>query len=154
DPQGVKELLELIRRLSREMGITVLLSSHHLHQVQEICDRVGLFVQGRLIAVGDVESLSKSLFKDEPLTIDMSVDPVSQELVDALRSLDGVVSIEASGGRLHIVSSSDCSSELARIVIERGASLHMLNKKDYGLDDIYERYFAGGEANVQLAAKG
>ena len=54
DPKGVRELLELIRTLSKVEGLTVLLSSHHLHQVQQICDRVGLFVKGRLLAVGDV----------------------------------------------------------------------------------------------------
>ena len=47
DPTGMEELLRLIRKLSREQGLTVLLSSHQLHQVQQICDRVGLFVRGR-----------------------------------------------------------------------------------------------------------
>ncbi len=58
DPKGVKEFLELIVRLSHEEGLTVLLSSHHLHQVQQVCDRVGLFVSGKLIAEGDIASLS------------------------------------------------------------------------------------------------
>src|SRR5690606_6905177 len=49
DPKGVDELLSLISRLSKEEGLTVLLCSHHLHQVQEICDRVGLFVKGKLL---------------------------------------------------------------------------------------------------------
>ena len=48
DPKGVQEFLELIIKLSKEEGHTVLLSSHHLHQIQEVCDRVGLFVSGRL----------------------------------------------------------------------------------------------------------
>ncbi len=51
DPKGVKEFLELIVQLRHEEGLTVLLSSHHLHQVQQVCDRVGLFVSGKLIAV-------------------------------------------------------------------------------------------------------
>src|SRR5690606_20408627 len=42
DPRGMQEFLELIVRLSREDGLTVLLSSHHLHQVQQVCDRIGL----------------------------------------------------------------------------------------------------------------
>src|SRR3546814_11922983 len=51
DPEGVRELLELIRRLSKEEGLTVLLSSHQLHQVQQVCDRVGVFVGGKLMIV-------------------------------------------------------------------------------------------------------
>ena len=65
DPAGVKEFLELIVGLSREQKITVLFSSHHLHQVQQICDRVGIFVAGKLLAVGDVKSLAAQLFRGE-----------------------------------------------------------------------------------------
>ena len=50
DPAGVQEFISLIRQLRDERGLTVLVSSHHPHQVQPICDRVGLFSQGRLLA--------------------------------------------------------------------------------------------------------
>src|SRR5208283_1858625 len=52
DPKGVREFLELIVQLSKAEGLTVLFSSHHLHQVQQVCDRVGLLVNGKLIAEG------------------------------------------------------------------------------------------------------
>ena len=58
DPRGVEEILELIRWLRDEQQVTVLLSSHLLHQVQEVCDRVGLFVDGRLVAAGSVGDLA------------------------------------------------------------------------------------------------
>ena len=61
DPKGVREFLELIAGLSREEGITVLFSSHYLHQVQQVCDRVGLFVSGKLIAEGNVQADRKSV---------------------------------------------------------------------------------------------
>ena len=61
----MKEFLDLIKQLSEEKGVTVLFSSHHLHQVQHICSRVGLFVNGQLIASGDVNSLSTQLFGDQ-----------------------------------------------------------------------------------------
>lgn len=70
DPQGVREFLDLIVRLSREQGLTILLSSHHLHQVQQVCDRVGLFVGGKLIADGTIDSLSAKLFASEPLIVE------------------------------------------------------------------------------------
>ena len=58
DPRGVDEVLALIRRLRDEQGVAVMLSSHLLHQVQEVCDRVGIFVQGRLRAHGTVAELA------------------------------------------------------------------------------------------------
>ncbi len=45
----------------------------------------------------------------------------------------------------HIQCSRDTTSEIARAIVESGAGLSYLNKKEYGLDDIYYRYFEGGE---------
>jgi ABC-2 type transport system ATP-binding protein len=64
DPTGVREFLDLIVGLSKEEGITVLFSSHHLHQMQQVCDRVGLFVKGKLLAEGNIETLSQKLFSN------------------------------------------------------------------------------------------
>ncbi|HXF37697.1 MAG TPA: ABC transporter ATP-binding protein, partial [Actinomycetota bacterium] len=59
DPEGVAEVLGLIRSVARERGATVLLSSHLLHQVRTICDRVGIFVAGRMVASGTVSELAR-----------------------------------------------------------------------------------------------
>ena len=58
DPIGVVEILQLLRDLVRERGVTVLLSSHLLTQVQSVCDRVGIFAAGRLIGLGTVAELA------------------------------------------------------------------------------------------------
>jgi ABC-2 type transport system ATP-binding protein len=62
DPQGVKSFLNLILKLRDEHGLTVLFSSHNLHQVEEVCDRVAIFNGGKLQAVGDIEALSNQVF--------------------------------------------------------------------------------------------
>jgi ABC-2 type transport system ATP-binding protein len=62
DPQGVRAFLELIVELRNEQGLTVLFSSHNLHQVQQVCDRIGIFVEGKIVAQGDLCTLSKQLF--------------------------------------------------------------------------------------------
>ena len=145
DPQGVKELLDLIQSLSRDRRITVLLSSHHLHQVQQICDRVGLFVKGQLLAVGDVETLSRQLFKDEPIRITIGVSSVSDDVRRQLAETEGVLNMEEEDGELRFECREDLSSALAHLLISSGGQLHYLHKKTYGLDEIYERYFEGRE---------
>lgn len=191
DPQGVKELLELIRQLSRDLGVTVLLSSHHLHQVQEICDRVGLFVKGRLIASGNIASLSQHLFQDEPIMVELGISSMSDSLLEQLQAIDGVLHIEQWGSdnsttqhstetsnsaaqrsteysnstthfsigssdpvtqhtrRLRLRCNKDVASSLAKAVIESGANLEYMSKREYGLDDIYHRYFEGGETDAE-----
>ena len=60
DPDGINRMLDLIVGLSRERGIAVMLSSHLLHQVQRICHRVGVMMQGRLIAQHSMSELKES----------------------------------------------------------------------------------------------
>ncbi|RLB06367.1 MAG: ABC transporter ATP-binding protein, partial [Deltaproteobacteria bacterium] len=59
DPDASNRMTELIQELSREKGITVLFSSHHLHQVQKISDRVGIMIKGKMVALGPIEQLAR-----------------------------------------------------------------------------------------------
>jgi len=59
DPQGMKEVRELIVRLARERGVTVLLSSHLLYEVELIATRMAIVHQGRLRVAGSVQELLK-----------------------------------------------------------------------------------------------
>ncbi len=59
DPDGARRIVDLIQRLNRERGITVLLSSHQLEHVQRISDRVGMMVRGRLAVEGSMDDLAR-----------------------------------------------------------------------------------------------
>lgn len=59
DPEGTNWIIDYIRSLSRDKNITILLSSHDLKQVQKISDRIGIMLNGRMIAVGPIEKLAK-----------------------------------------------------------------------------------------------
>jgi ABC-2 type transport system ATP-binding protein len=59
DPDGTNRMLDLIRSLSKEKGITVFFSSHLLEQVQRVSDRVGIMIKGNLVAVGPIDELAK-----------------------------------------------------------------------------------------------
>lgn len=145
DPKGVQEILALIRNLSREEGLTVLLSSHHLHQVQEICDRAALFVKGKLLAEGNVQDLSGDLFGSAPFTIEAGVSIHDQAHADrvheALMRVDGVMRVDRNGGRFEMRCARDVAADIARLIVQLGADLQHLQKKEYGLDDIYNHYF-------------
>ena len=62
DPDGALKIIELIRSLNRDKNITVLLSSHHLHQVQKISNRVGIMIRGKMVAEGSIDDLAKEKF--------------------------------------------------------------------------------------------
>lgn len=160
DPAGVREFLDLIVELSREQKITVLFSSHHLYQVQQVCDRVGLFVGGRLLAAGDVQSLATQLFGKSPFTIEAGIafspehtgeysgtEERKQTIRQALMKIEGAGSVREENGIFQIACARDLTGEVAAAVLGAGARLTSLNKREYGLDDIYYRYFEGGANN-------
>lgn len=62
DPDGAQKLVELIQSLNQERKITVLLSSHNLHQVQKISHRVGIMIRGKMVAEGSIEALAREKF--------------------------------------------------------------------------------------------
>ncbi|MEK0314216.1 ABC transporter ATP-binding protein [Cohnella sp. 56] len=163
DPEGVRELLALIRELSRDEGLTVLLSSHHLHQVQQICDRVGLFVGGKLIASGDLAALSQLLDGQSAYAVELDVAGWSDRLAEDIRGLERVTAVSlqepdaldaahrAEGiVTVRINGSDDIAAELAASVVGSGASLLGLRPLRYGLDEIYHRYFEGGDPIGEL----
>ena len=59
DPDATNRMMELIQSLCRDKKMTILLSSHLLHQVQKICDRVGIMIKGRMVAQGPLARLAE-----------------------------------------------------------------------------------------------
>ncbi|WAA11172.1 ABC transporter ATP-binding protein [Fervidibacillus albus] len=147
DPEGVREFLQLIRQLNQEEHITVLLSSHHLHQVQQICDRVGIFVKGKLIAEGNMESLGKQLFLEDTYHIHVSASPLSDDLLQKLKAIPNVNKVEIERSTVNLYCQEDVSATISKVIVESGSSLYGIQKKNYGLDEIYHRYFEGREAD-------
>jgi ABC-2 type transport system ATP-binding protein len=164
DPEGVRELLALIEELSRKDGLTVLLSSHHLHQVQQICDRVGLFVRGKLIASGDIDTLSRQLDGAPAHRIELDVEATAAAMLEeSIGAMEGVLSVtrketdrlNAATGEnvpvtLVVSSHDDLTPELAGAAVRQGARIYGLRPHRYGLDDIYHRYFEGGEPRERM----
>jgi ABC-2 type transport system ATP-binding protein len=154
DPTGVREFLDLIVELRDEQKLTVLFSSHNLHQVQQVCDRVGIFVKGKLLAEGDIQSLSKKLFTNSLYVIEAGIGSTTSSssegkysagwLKEVLQPVEGISSVSQQNGIFQIECSRDRSADIARAIVGTGAGLNYLNKKEYGLDDIYNRYFEGG----------
>ncbi|WP_243032280.1 ABC transporter ATP-binding protein [Thermus altitudinis] len=135
DPEAAREFLELIKGLKAE-GITILLSSHLLHQVQEVCDRVGLFHKGRLALLGTVEELAQRVLGGG---YEILVE-ASPGLEESFRTLAGVARVEAEGGRYRILASRDLRPELARIAVEHGQLLGLALRRP-SLDEVYAHYF-------------
>jgi ABC-2 type transport system ATP-binding protein len=159
DPAGVKDFLALIRQLSREQGLTVLLSSHHLHQVQQVCDRVGIFAAGKMQMEGDIHKLSQNLFADESYSVSVTLKdplPASWEHMAGLRNITGVQQFRIAENLVQIVCSSDLTPDIVRFFVASGLDIMGVQKREFGLDEIYQKYFENNltENNANEKSRG
>ena len=141
----MRELMFLIRSLAEEDGRTILISSHQLYQIQQVCDRVGLFVEGQLIACGRIEDLASQMRREGRYVLEAGAVPDDKGFKELLEHLGNVEEIERSGDFYVIYSSSDLSRELNRKALEGGYSLCHLRQRGNDLDEIYRTYFEKGE---------
>lgn len=141
DPDGVNQILELILKLRRERGMTILLSSHLLDQVQRICDRIGIFVKGKMVALGGIEDLGVQLSDSGGRVVEIGAEPLSDDLIKALKAIKGVKGVERAQKLLLVKSDKDLRPELATAVAGAGARLMHLRLQVVGLEQIYFRYF-------------
>ncbi len=149
DPEAAREFLHTIRDLKAQ-GITVLVASHLLHQVQAVCDRVGLFHRGRMVLEGTVEELARRVLGGG-YRVHMEATGPQVAILEALRRLPDATKAETTGPERYMVEGRrDLRGEAARAVVEAGGSLRALQLEEPSLDDVYARYFQevehGGES--------
>lgn len=151
DPEGMRDLLALIRRLSTQDQRTILLSSHQLQQVQQICDRVGIFVEGRLIACGPIAQLAKELRGDGGPILEVAATPNDAALKALLEHLEGLRQLRPmEGGGWLVQGEENLRPVLARLLLERGYDIQRLCQRSDDLDEIYHNYFEKAGASHDL----
>ncbi|MGF7232879.1 ABC transporter ATP-binding protein [Arachidicoccus sp.] len=145
DPSGVKEFLSLIKQMSRQQGLTVLLSSHHLYQVQQVCDRVGIFVGGRLLAEGNIETLARNLFSSDPYVTNVTFKNKVNDFNSINEKLSQIPHLKkvvlSDENDLNVFCEEDVTPEIVRTCVQQGLDITGVHKRVYGLDEIYQRYF-------------
>jgi len=141
DPEGMHELLNLIVELSEKDRRTVLISSHQLYQIQQICDRVGIFVKGKLIACGGIEELSQALQDKKTVSIEFMAKPDDAGLAKLIRTLPDVEEVQKDQGMYIIRAASDVRNALASAAIAKGYALQQIRQYGGDLDEIYRQYF-------------
>jgi len=140
DPQATQEFLGLIGELKAE-GITVLLSSHMLDQVQRICDRVALFKAGHIVLMGAVPELSVKVLGAGFV---VEVEAEGPGIARRLAMIPGVTQVETlAADRFRMTAERDVRPDAARAVVSVDGALRKLSVDEPSLEAIYARYFQG-----------
>ena len=155
DPEGMRELMSLIRQLAEEDGRTILISSHQLYQVQQVCDRVGIFVEGKLVACGEIGELGKQLEQESGFRYEVGAKPAGKGLIEALKAVEGVTEVEENGETLMVRAQTDVCDALVKALLAGNFHLTFLRPCGSDLDEIYSRYFVkAGEQHDTAGGKG
>lgn len=141
DPEGMREQLILIKELSVRDGRTVIVSSHMLYQVQQICDRVGIFSHGNMVACGKIEKLAEELGAGDNIETEFSAYPDNEELLKMLNSIKGVEDVYKEKGVFVLRSKNDIRGALADETVKKGFSLRHMKLRTGDLEVIYSRFF-------------
>jgi ABC-2 type transport system ATP-binding protein len=141
DPQSTHEFLDMIGDLKRD-GVTVLITSHLLDQVQRLCDRVALFQGGRILIVGAVPELARQVLGAGFVVDVEAVAAPGKDLAARLGAIPGVMSVQQTDDiHFRMTADHDVRAEAARAVVAADGALTRLSVDDPSLDAIYTRFF-------------
>lgn len=141
DPQGMKDVRELILRLAREEKITVFLSSHLLHEIEQVCNRVGVINRGKLLAEGDV----KELVRHEVDLMEFRVSD-ADKATKLLSDLDWIQVMSADDNRMTISAPSDRVCEVNKALVMAGVDVSAMIPKTMNLEDLFLKLIEEGES--------
>lgn len=129
DPAGMRDMRGLIRDLGAD-GRTVLLSSHLMSEVQQVCDRVGVISQGRMVAESTVQELRGGR--------DLVIAATPSDLALArLQSMPEVESVRFSDDLLRVRADERHTAAIAQALVRAGVGVTELRRDERQLEDVF-----------------
>ncbi len=137
DPLARRKMADLLQSMAAA-GVTVLISSHILHEVESLTRTVLLLHQGRVLAQGTIEEI-RSLLDRYPHRIALR-SPRARDLARALLELPGVIGVEIGDGSVAVEARrpDEVYDRLPALVLEAGIPVDALEASDVSLDAIFE----------------
>ena len=140
DPISRARVWEEVRRVNRQMAVTIFLTTQYLEEADALADRVGIINRGRLIAQGTPAELKRSLGNDVVIAqLDAGANGQVAEAKAALAALEGVADVDASGSEV-IVQVANGAAEISNIALalnEHGIHVNELTLRTPTLDDVF-----------------
>jgi len=141
DPQGTKEVRDLLIKLNREQGLTIFLSSHLLYEVQQTCHRVGIIRGGRLVAADTIENLSNKIAEKGKMVIEFKLTEISPDLIREIEAISDVAHVKQEGDRLYVYMENDRSREVSETITKHGSIILLMKPKEHSLEEIFLKYY-------------
>jgi ABC-2 type transport system ATP-binding protein len=131
DPAGMRDMRELVRRLAAE-GITILLSSHLLNEVEELCNRVAIVRRGHIVYEGSLADLKATAATSYRLRV---AELATAERVCA--SVAGIGDVKVDGDALRFIGSEDAVATLTVALGRAGVGFTALLPQTASLEELF-----------------
>ncbi|MGB4086659.1 ATP-binding cassette domain-containing protein [Methanothrix sp.] len=139
DAQTRRYIWEYIRRMNREMGVTIILTTHYMEEADFLCDRVAIMDRGRIVALDRPENLKDAIGSD---TITLVTDSDKDALISSFQSFSWIKSISSDNGSIKL-RVDHAQSRVAEIVLEasrNNAVISSVGLHKPTLEDVFIKY--------------
>jgi ABC-2 type transport system ATP-binding protein len=145
DPRARIELRELLKELQR-LGKTILISSHILHELAQLCSSVGILEAGKLVAHGDLDDILASIGLGR--TVHIQVADAPHDLLPRLAAVPGVEQVEEEVDRLalHLTENVGPVEDLHQALVEQGLRLRMFQPAAIDMETAFMKLTTGTTA--------
>jgi ABC-2 type transport system ATP-binding protein len=150
DPRQIVEIREMIRGLAG--AHTIVLSTHILSEVSQICNKVIIINRGEIVASDTIEGLRKSVTAAERVRV--RVADKKPEIDEILRALPGVQTVSSDGGAFIVeaVPGSNAAEAIARAVLDKKWGLVEVANVEVNIEDVFLKLIEASEARRAVAA--
>ncbi|MGH3703097.1 MAG: ABC transporter ATP-binding protein [Agromyces sp.] len=135
DPQARRATWELIKQI-RATGVTVVLVSHFMDEVEELCDRVAVFNQGRIVAIDTPAELINGVDAEHAMRFS-SAAGVPDGILEAIRDVPGVASVDRNGAVVTVSGRSDFATAVTSVLAREHVLVTDLRIDKRTLDDAF-----------------
>ena len=142
DPRARIEMRELLKGL-KDMGKTILISSHILHELAHLCTRIGIVDKGRMVVEGSLDDIFRQLGVHQ--NVQVHICNLTEGMVGHIRSIKGVEDVEVQDERLDIqieakvLSAEDLLDEIHKV----GAKIRLFHPEGMDMEQVFMRLTTG-----------
>jgi len=141
DPVGTLEIRELILDLKNRQGLTVVITSHILSEVQVTCDRIGIINRGKLVLKETMENLNHVMTGAEDRRVDFKLNKVTPDLVKDIEAIEGVKEVKQENGLFSVYGTDDTDIHISQTIVEHGSTILLMKPREYTLEEIFMKYY-------------
>jgi len=139
DPQSSVEIREFVKKLNREMGTTIIVTTHTMVDADMLCDRIGIIDHGKVVALDTSSNLKRIISGTNNIVLKMDIPNLSSSLVEAVKTLGNVKSVSQDDStHLKIIASGDDAFDSVIDAVRKyGGKIASMENVQPTLEDVF-----------------